>query len=265
MSDGIIALLIASALACGLMTLLWVVQQRTGNAGIVDVGWSGTIPVLAVTYSFWYETYSIPRVWIAVAFIVVWGSRLAWHIHRRSSGKPEDARYRDLRVSWGRAAPWKFLVFFQFQAVAAVLFSMPFLLIARDSTTEIRTSEEIGFVLMWLALLGENTADQQLSRFKRNTSMRGNVCQEGLWKYSRHPNYFFEWVVWVAVAVYAWPSPYGWAAIACPVLMLFFLFKLTGIPATEAQAIRSKGDAYRTYQDTTSVFIPWFNRTAKSK
>ena len=80
----------------------------------------------------------------------------------------------------------------------------------------------------------------------------------GLWRYSRHPNYFFEWLVWVAYCVFAWPSPWGWATIYCPLLMLFFLFRVTGIPMTEEQALRSRGDDYRDYQRTTSAFVPWF-------
>lgn len=241
------------------MSLLWLQQRRTENAGIVDIGWSGTIPLLAAFYAYWYGTYTVPRVWIALAFIICWGLRLIWHIHRRSYGKPEDGRYRELRNVWGKDTQWKMFIFFQFQAVAACIFSLPFLLIAREIRSDILFLEEVGFLMMWFSLAGESTADQQLNRFKKK-SLRGAVCRDGLWNYSRHPNYFFEWMIWVSIAVYAMPVPGGIIAMICPILMLIFLFKVTGIPATEEQALKSRGDAYREYQASTSAFFPWFKK-----
>jgi steroid 5-alpha reductase family enzyme len=100
-------------------------------------------------------------------------------------------------------------------------------------------------------------ADQQLKRFRQDPANKGKVCQTGLWNYSRHPNYFFEWLVWVAFFLAAAATPLGWLTVYCPALMLYFLFRVTGIPATEEQSIRTKGEAYREYQRTTSVFVPW--------
>ena len=108
-----------------------------------------------------------------------------------------------------------------------------------------------------MALAGEALADRPLEWFKKDPKNRGRVCQVGLWRYSRHPNYFFEWLAWMAFALFALPSPLGFLSLACPALMLWFLLKVTGIPATEAQALRSKGEAYREYQQSTSAFFPW--------
>ena len=102
----------------------------------------------------------------------------------------------------------------------------------------------------------------QLKQFKANPANKGRVCQAGLWNFSRHPNYFFEWLVWVAFFLFALGSPWGWVTIYCPALMLFFLLKVTGIPMTEELAVKTKGDAYREYQRTTSVFVPWFKKPA---
>ena len=114
---------------------------------------------------------------------------------------------------------------------------------------------------MWvLAVAGESLADWQLAQFKRNPASRGRTCRAGLWRYSRHPNYFFEWLVWVAFALFAVSSPLGFLALACPAAMLYLLLQVTGIPATEAQAVLSRGDDYRNYQATTSMFVPWFPR-----
>jgi steroid 5-alpha reductase family enzyme len=110
-------------------------------------------------------------------------------------------------------------------------------------------------------VIGEGVADEQLAAFKRDPANRGRVCQRGLWNFSRHPNYFFEWFVWVAWALYALASPFGWGALICPALMFFFLFRVTGIPATEAQSLRSRGEEYARYQRTTSSFVPWFKKS----
>jgi len=248
------------ALVCGIMTLLWAVQLKTRNAGIVDVAWALSIPLLAVLYyGLGNVRLAAPEI-MAVLMSLAWGLRLAWHIHRRGHGKPEEGRYADLRTSWGTNAAWKFFIFFQFQAVAGFIFSLPFLLVINDHAAALNAWQFIAVVLWLIAYAGESLSDRQLARFKADPASKGKVCEYGLWNYSRHPNYFFEWLIWVAFALFALTSPYGWIAIICPALMLFFLFKITGIPATEEQALRTRGDAYRRYQQTTSVFVPWFKR-----
>jgi steroid 5-alpha reductase family enzyme len=112
-----------------------------------------------------------------------------------------------------------------------------------------------------VAWIGESAADFQLMYFKSKPANHGVICQVGLWKYSRHPNYFFESLIWIAFALFAMGSPYGYVALIAPMLILYFLFRVTGIPATEAQALRSKGESYRRYQQTTSAFVPWFPRS----
>jgi steroid 5-alpha reductase family enzyme len=134
-------------------------------------------------------------------------------------------------------------------------------LAAIDPRPRLSILEYAGAILWLTAWIGEFVADSQLAGFKRNPANRGAVCSVGLWRYSRHPNYFCEWLIWLAFAVFAIGSPYGYVALFSPALMLYFLFQVTGIPATEAQALRSKGDAYRRYQESTSVFVPWFPRS----
>jgi steroid 5-alpha reductase family enzyme len=102
-----------------------------------------------------------------------------------------------------------------------------------------------------------------MKRFKADPANKGKVCEAGMWRYSRHPNYFFESLVWWAYFLFALGSPFGWTTVFCPLLMLWFLFRVTGIPLTEEQAVRSKGDAYREYQRTTSAFVPWFKKKPK--
>jgi steroid 5-alpha reductase family enzyme len=109
-------------------------------------------------------------------------------------------------------------------------------------------------------LIGESAADWQLARFKATPGHAGRICQAGVWNYSRHPNYFFEWLVWCGFALVALAAPWGWLGLLSPALMLYTLLRVTGIPATEAAALARRGDAYREYQRTTSAFVPWFKR-----
>jgi steroid 5-alpha reductase family enzyme len=119
----------------------------------------------------------------------------------------------------------------------------------------------VGAAIWLVALAGEGLADFQLKRFKADPANAGKICQSGLWNYSRHPNYFFEWLVWVGFFVFAWDSPGGCLTVLCPGLMLYFLLHVTGIPITEEFSVKSKGDAYRQYQQATSAFVPWFKRS----
>ena len=138
------------------------------------------------------------------------------------------------------------------------MLAAPLLAACLNPAPAIHPLEWAGLVLWAVTLAGEAVADRQLEVFRRDPASRGRTCRSGLWRYSRHPNYFFEWLVWVAYFVFALASPWGWATVYCPALMLYFLFRVTGIPATEEQAVRSRGDDYRDYQRTTSAFVPWF-------
>jgi Predicted membrane protein len=126
---------------------------------------------------------------------------------------------------------------------------------------EFSVVEFVAAALWVIGFAGESTADRQLLHFRLDPQNRGRTCQLGLWRYSRHPNYFFEFLMWVAYALFASATPFGWIAFACPAVMLFLLLKVTGIPATEAQALRTRGDEYHEYQRTTSVFVPWPRRS----
>lgn len=252
---------IGIALATGLMFLLWLLHLRLKNASVVDPGWAYGLALVVTAYALLGPGDSTRR-WVGAAMAALWGLRLGTHLLVRIIGQPEEGRYQQLRKEWGKNIALKFLAFFEFQALLDVFLSLPFLLAALNTSTQLRSAEKFGVAIFLLALIGEAVADAQLAAFKRDPSSHGQVCERGLWNYSRHPNYFFEWLVWLAWAIFALGSPYGWLALACPALMFYFLFRVTGIPATEAQALRSKGDAYRRYQQTTSAFVPWFKKTA---
>ncbi len=201
---------------------------------------------------------------IIAAMFTAHGLRLGWHLSKRIIGEPEEGRYQQLRKDWGGSARnehslnLKFLGFFQFQAVLNAFLTLPLLIASFNDTQGIHPLEIAGLALFIVALIGESTADAQLAAFKSNPANKGGVCEVGLWRYSRHPNYFFEWLIWISYAVFALASPHGWIALAMPVLMLHFLINVTGLKATEGQALRSKGERYRLYQARTSSFVPWF-------
>lgn len=242
-------------LATSAMTLGWLWQRRYANAGIVDVLWAGALGCAAILLAALGEGAPIPR--IALALLGgLWGLRLAAHLWARVRGEPEDGRYRQLRAHWA-GDQLKFWFFFQFQALLVVLFALPFLAVANNPDLS-RPWLILGAAIWLGSVTGEAIADRQLARFRADPAHRGKTCRDGLWRYSRHPNYFFEWLHWFAYVALAIGSPLWWLAWLGPVVMFAFLRFISGIPYTEAQALRTRGDDYRVYQRETSMLFPWF-------
>ena len=245
-----------------MMMLVWSMAVRIRNVGIVDVAWAlGFVP-LALIYRYFGDGEPVRQNLITL-MIVLWSLRLGLHLWKRVMGlhPEEDGRYRELRLAVSGHANFFFFWFFQAQALLLSLLSIPMLLANFDSRLGLRFSDMLGFLIWLLAISGEWLADHQLARFKRDPLNRGKVCMSGLWAASRHPNYFFEWLVWVAFFLFALPAPWGWTTLFAPALMLFFLLRVTGIPYTEEQSLRSRGEAYREYQRSTSAFVPWFPKS----
>lgn len=247
-------------LSCVVMTLVWCRQLSTKNAGIVDGWWSYNFAFIALVYAFFGSGNVEIRI-IMAAMVALWSLRLGTHLLiRNSTHQHEDTRYRKLREEYGSQVNFKMWRFFMYQAFSNVLLSIPFLLISFDSSQKLSATIWIGIAIWAIAIGGETLSDQQLKNFKKNPANKGKVCEVGLWNYSRHPNYFFEWLVWIGFAVTAWTAPYGWLAWICPVIMYLLLNKVTGIPMLEELAVASKGEAYKKYQRTTSAFFPWFKK-----
>jgi steroid 5-alpha reductase family enzyme len=251
----VLLLLAGTAIAASGMAAMWVVQVRTRDASHVDVAWAIGIAVLALVYALLADGDPAHRV-LAAALAAIWGWRLGLYLLiTRVVGKDEDGRYRALRSKWGEQANRNFLLFFQFQAAFVVYFSIPFLLMSLDPSDGLGALEWIGVAVWAVGNLGAIVADRQLARWRTDPSNAGRTARSGLWSWSRHPNYFFEFVTWCGVALAATAAPWGWLAWIVPAGLLVLLFRVTGIPATEAQALRSRSD-YADYQRTTSAFVP---------
>jgi len=257
-------LLAATGFAIVLMLVVWRAALRLNNLGIVDVAWAyGFLPVAGL-FALLAPGDPSRRALVA-AMAGLWSVRLGTHIAVRVRGHHprEDVRYAQLRAEWGARLKLKTFWFFQFQAGILAALGTVFLVPCLNARPGITPLEWAGVAVWVLALVGESLADVQLKKFKARPENAGRICQAGLWNYSRHPNYFFEWLVWAGFFIFAWDSPGGCFTVLCPALMLFFLLRVTGIPMTEQLSVKSKGDAYREYQRTTSAFVPWFKKSTR--
>ncbi len=248
------------------MAATWFASRRLRNYGIVDAVWAlgfAPLAILAVMVGNAAGTALTNRALVLASMATLWALRLGVHlgVRVRAHHPHEDVRYATLRADWGANADRRMLGFFLLQGGLQVALALPFVWVAVGDATPgpwfgLGVAELGGIALWAVGIIGESVADAQLARFRANPSNRGGICRVGLWNHSRHPNYFFEWLVWVGYAVYASGSPWGWLAWASPALMYHFLVNVTGVPMTEELSVRSRGDAYREYQRTTNAFFP---------
>ena len=228
----------------------WVVQRRLRDAGVVDFLWSAGVGATVVAGALVLEGPPQRRLLVA-ALAGLWSARLAWHLLRdRVLPEGEDGRYQELRHRWGDRFEGRIFLFFQAQGLLAA------------PRPALGPLDALGAVVWLVGVGGEALADRQLARWRADPATRGRTCRAGLWRYSRHPNYFFEWLHWFAYPLVGWGAAWWWIPAAAPLVMLVFIVGVTGIPPTEARALASRGEDYRRYQRETSAFIPWFPRTS---
>jgi steroid 5-alpha reductase family enzyme len=267
------------ALMFALMSVLWAVHLRIRNAAVVDVGWAAGLGLLALLYAA-VGNAPLPRRLLLAAVVGLWSFRLAWHLYRDriANGAPEEGRYVYLRNHWGANASHYFLYFFLGQGILNIVLALPFLVTAMQPGPGPGRWEWAAVGLWLLAVGGESLADAQLKAFKGHPASKGKTCRRGLWNLSRHPNYFCEWLIWCSYAWLASAAVLGGSGTAgasagpvfplallgwsSPAIILFLLLKVSGIPPTEKQALRSRGAEYARYQKEVSAFFPWFTRRA---
>ncbi len=241
----------------------WLAADRINNASIVDAIWALSLGIPVLIYVS-YQNGSNNRKIILLSMALIWSLRLGIHLARRiyAHHPEEDSRYKILREQWKENSNRNFLIIFLINSTLVFLLSLPFYF-SSQLDAPLQLLEWIGLAIFIIGFIGESMADQQLAKFRKRRG-GGKICNIGLWNYSRHPNYFFEAVIWIGIYLFCAASPGGIFTIHAPLLMIFLLTKVTGIPPTERSLLKSRGDAYREYQQTTSAFIPWFKNKKKT-
>lgn len=261
----IVFLILSIAVIAGAMSFImagaWLIRQRTGNSGWVDTVWTAGVGMVAIGASLLLPPHDFPpREMFVAVLIALWAARLGMHIAARAASMPDDPRYAKLAQDWGKDAPRRMFVFLQQQAIGSVPLVLAVYLAAKNPAPMMRAQDYIGIAILLIAVIGEAIADRQLRRFTSDPANRGKVMDRGLWSWSRHPNYFFQWLGWLA-----WPAIaidlsagylYGWLALIAPAVMYWILRHASGVPPLEDHMERTRGDAFRDYQRRTSVFFP---------
>ena len=203
-----------------------------------------------------------PRAWLVMALVAVWALRLAVHIGSRRRGQGEDFRYARWRERWGRR--WvvrSFLQVFLVQGAILLVVALPVLLVVGAPATPLGVLDALGTVLWLAGILWESVADAQLARFRRDPAHHGRLLTAGLWRYSRHPNYFGEALLWWGVGVIALAVPGGWLGMLGPAVLTFLLVRVSGVPMLERGHLEHR-PGYGEYVASTNAFVPWPPRKA---
>lgn len=241
-----------------LMVALWIVYLFQRNAGIVDLGWGVGFLLAAWSY-FFLGNGNLLKMIVITTMVTLWAVRLIAHLYLRFNSAIEDPRYTRLRAKWGGDPnDMQFLMMFIFQGLLILAISLPIFIVNFGSYSHWTSLEFAGIFIWLIGMAGEYFADKQLAEFKKLPENKEQVCKNGLWRFSRHPNYFFEFLIWIGFFLFALPSYGGIFAVISPMVVLFLILKVSGIPPTEEQALATKGDLYRDYQQSTNAFFPWF-------
>lgn len=244
-----------------LMLALFAIYLLFRNVSLVDLGWSVSfLCFLAILWLF--SGGNIWRQLLLTLLVGAWAGRLTLHLASRFSPGRDDPRYDRLLSRFAFRAPLtvKVLMLYLIQGAIVSFLCLPFLFIFSNASTGFSPWEIYGVLLWSIGFWGVTTADCQLARFRAEDLTGQAICSIGLWKYSRHPNYFFEFVVWVAYAMLALGASWGFLGCLSPLLMFYLLVWVSGIPITEEISLEKRGSAYELYQQKTSVFFPWWPR-----
>jgi steroid 5-alpha reductase family enzyme len=253
------AFLSAGAAILTLMTILWLVSLWIKDASIVDTFWGfGFIVVTWATFMLTPQGY-LPRKQLMAILVTIWGLRLMLHIHLRNSGRPEDFRYAKWREENGSQWWWvSFFKVFLLQGVLMWIISAPLLATQTSGFPAILTPlDYIGALIWTFGFLFEFVGDFQLTLFKADETNRGKILTTGLWKYTRHPNYFGEAVLWWGFYIIALAAGFWWT-IFSPIIITFLLLKVSGVAMLERTMQIKPG--YKEYMRNTNAFVPWFPR-----
>lgn len=245
--------------------IVWLVSLRKQDVSIVDSLWS-VLFVVSASYYLWVMDELSTRAQIVYVLVVIWGVRLSSYITLRHLGQPEDKRYQRIRANNQPGFAFKSMyLIFMLQAGLAWIISLP-LFYAMSSSNALSSLDYLGIGLWTIGMLFEATADQQLYRFKQQEKNKGRLLTQGLWAYTRHPNYFGEFLIWwgfYLLALSAADLYGGIISIISPLIMSLLLLRVSGVVLLE-RSMRSK-PGYENYMRNTSAFIPWFRKTSRDE
>ncbi|KTD46562.1 hypothetical protein Lqui_2487 [Legionella quinlivanii] len=243
------------------MSFMWGLYRILKNPSVVDVSWSLGLMISGLIYLS-FSPFSF-RILIISSCLIVWALRLALYLwHTRIRIGHVDKRYIELSSTWKISPSFGFFINFQLQGLLIFIISSVFLLISKSELTRFTWIDSIAVCLISSGIIGETLADLQLQRFKNQ--YKREVCNLGLWRYSRHPNYFFDWLVWVGFALFAIQSDFGYLGLLSPLMLYIIFTRITGL-MTERGSVQSRGEKYIDYQKQTSMFFPWFKKEIDSE
>jgi len=245
-----------------MMTLLWLVSIPLKNVSIVDIFWGLGYVMVGQFYYFGVPGFGVRKI-IVVMLVTFWGVRLSLHLAIRNWGKPEDYRYQNFRATYGVRRYWWFSYFqtFLLQGVLMWLISAPLLGAMFGGPAYLSLWDVLGLVLWCVGFLFETIGDAQLAQFKRNPVNKGRLFTGGLWRYTRHPNYFGDAMVWWGLSLFSVASASYWPLFSS-LLMTFLLLKVSGVKLLEKDMKKKPG--YEDYMKDTSAFFPWWPKKSKA-
>ncbi|MCV0415800.1 MAG: DUF1295 domain-containing protein [Brevundimonas sp.] len=254
-----LVIVVCAVLAVIALSIAWVIVRFAGDGGWTDVVWALSIGAIGALAALWPATDAIDaRQQLVAVLIGLWALRLGGYIAVRTArSDTPDPRYERFKTQWGgwgfRA--WTFLMI---QAATVAVLAVSLRAAAIRPNADLGWRDALAALIVLIAVGGEALADRQMAAFRRDPSNKGKVADTGLWAWSRHPNYFFEWTVWLAWPVMALSPdhPFGWLSLMAPAMMWWLLNHVSGVPMLEAQMLKSRPQAYRAYQQRVSRFFP---------
>ncbi len=241
----------------GAATAVWCVSVFRKDAGVADIAWGFGFVLAAIVYALPHRPLT-SRGMLVLGLICLWGIRLGAHLIWRNWGRGEDPRYAAMRTTWGARFWWVSLfTVFWLQALLLWVISAPLQHSIAADTAPLGAIAAVGVFLWGVGMYFETVADWQLLRFKSDPKNKGKVLESGLWRYSRHPNYFGEFLLWWGFFVIAAETVSGLWTVVSPLLISFLLLRVSGVPMLDKLMRNSKPD-YRHYVERTSPFFPWF-------
>lgn len=248
-----------SLMACGeaisiLMLGVWLLSLYLKDVSVVDIAWGLGFVLVAWTSYLLYADADASL--LIPTLVTLWGLRLSGYLAWRNHGKPEDPRYQKMRAHWGDSFPWiSLLTVFGAQAVVMWIVSLPVQTVYNGADEGRLWLRIVGTVVFALGLAFESVGDWQLARFKADANNQGKVLDRGLWRFTRHPNYFGDFLVWWGIFLAAVAQSQQWWTLVGPIVMSVFLMRISGVTLLESSLKKSK-PGYQAYIGRTNAFFP---------